>query len=81
MSSVLPFVVAIAIAFIGFGVLVPWLVHESRRPVVWPVVAVEPPRFPHVRLRALMISARCLSLSIARRMEPTLDSVVTALLR
>jgi hypothetical protein len=77
MSSVLPFVVGIAIAFIGLGVLVPWLVHESRRPVVWPVVATDPPRFPHARLRALMISARGLSLSIARRMEPTPDSVVT----
>jgi plasmid stabilization system protein ParE len=76
--SELPFVLAMATALIGFGVLVPWLVHESRRPVARSVAAPRPPVLSHhPRLRSLMVAAPCLSVPFARRMEPTSESVVS----
>jgi len=75
--SVIPLVVAMTVGLLAFAALVPWLVHESRRPVSWGVTAPHRDHTHHARLPSLVLAARCLAVTMARRMEPTPDSVVT----
>ena len=73
----MPLVVAMTAGLVAFAALVPWLVHESRRPICWGVTARHRDHAHHARIPSLVLAARCLAVTMARRMEPTPDSAVT----
>ncbi|MFI5048184.1 MAG: hypothetical protein ACHQIG_14045 [Acidimicrobiia bacterium] len=73
----MPFVLALATGIVAFAMLVPWLVHESRRPLAVRSGAVsrEPKR--HRRLPALVVCMRSYRFAIRRHMEPTPAAAVS----
>jgi hypothetical protein len=61
---VYPFALAMGAAMLGFGVLVPWLIHESRRPLRVHIPYHHEPR-PHRALPTLALCARAIAASLS----------------
>jgi hypothetical protein len=68
--SVYPIVVGLAVAMLAFGLWLPWLVRESRRPVRVPVLPAPDPT-EHAAIPVLAISVRSMVVALSRaRVHP-----------